>query len=174
MFDRLTATAEHLHTYLTPDNETAGEWFAELKEKTHFFGEFYTTQAVAKALEDWKTHLICEQSKEMEDLIKCAVAEKSRFMLTHTAEQMGITIPDDPLHTPHRNPSCAVNATTHTMDPSPIQRGRQSRPRSQPPHTLEPAVIPPTQCQPPPNQATGPPQSGQGSHWPSLSQARGT
>ena len=31
------ATAGHLHTYLTPDNKTAGEWFAKLKEKTHFF-----------------------------------------------------------------------------------------------------------------------------------------
>ena len=152
MFDRLMATAEHLHTYLTPDNETAGEWFAKLKEKTCFSGEFYATQAVAEALEDWKTHLICEQSKEMEDLIKCAIAEKSRFMLTHAAEQMGITIPYDPLRTPHRNPLHAVNAAKHTMDPSPVQRGRQSRPPSQPPCTLEPVVIPPTQCQPPPTE----------------------
>ena len=146
------ATAEHLHTYLTPDNKTTGEWFAKLKEKTHFFGEFYATQAVAKALEDWKTHLVHEQSKEMEDLIKCAIAEKSRFMLMHAAERMGITIPDDPLHTPRRNPLHAVNATKHTTDPSPVQRGRQSCPPSQLPRTLEPAVIPPTQCQPPPTE----------------------
>ena len=152
MFNRLTAIAEHLHTYLTLDNEAAGEWFAELKEKTHFFGEFYATQAIAEALEDWKTHLIYEQSKEMEDLIKCAIVEKSRFILMHVAEQMGITIPDDPLHTPCRNPLCAVNAAKHTTDPSPVQRGRQCCPPSQPPHTLELAVIPPTQCQPPPTE----------------------
>ena len=82
----LTAVAKHLYTYLTLDNEAAGEWFAKLKEKTCFFREFYATQAIAEALEDWKTHLIYEQSKEMEDLIKCAIAEKSRFMLMHIVE----------------------------------------------------------------------------------------
>ena len=65
---------------------------------------------------------------------------------------MGITIPDDPLHTPCRNPLHAVNAEKHTTDPSPIQRGRQSCPPSQPHFTLEPAVTPPTQCQPPPTE----------------------
>ena len=41
MFDRLTATAKHLHTYLAPDNKGTGEWITKLKDRTCFFTNHY-------------------------------------------------------------------------------------------------------------------------------------
>src|SRR5713226_232858 len=58
MFDRLTATAEHLHTYLAPNFEGAGDWIAELKDKTHFFLEYHASQMITEALEEWKVFQI--------------------------------------------------------------------------------------------------------------------
>ena len=44
MFKQLMATTEHLHTFLTPDNEDAVEWINNLKQKTTFFTNHYSDE----------------------------------------------------------------------------------------------------------------------------------
>ena len=90
MFDRLTATAEHLHTYLAPDNEGAGEWITKLKDKTCFFTDHYAPGAITDAMEQWKVHQIIVCSQSLEETIWCTVADSCKRMLIHTANKMGL------------------------------------------------------------------------------------
>jgi hypothetical protein len=104
MFDHLTATVKHLHTYLAPDNKDMAEWLNELKEKTKFFTDHYAPEAIAEALDQWKEHQIRERAKDLEQCIRGAVAESSKAMLMDAAAQMGLTLKEDPLRTLRRNP----------------------------------------------------------------------
>jgi len=85
MFARLTATAEHLHTYLALDHEGARDWIINLQNKTRLFIEQHTEQAVLEALEEWQAFQIWERSKDLEDTIRCAVAESNKGSLKHAA-----------------------------------------------------------------------------------------
>ena len=132
MFDRLTATAEHLHTYLTPDNEGASEWITKLKDKMCFFTDHYASGAIADAMEQWKDHQIRVHSQSLEETIWCAVADSCKSMLIHMANEMGLTLSEDraSMPTPHRTPSHGAKKMTSSL---PTPRGRKLRQTSQNP-----------------------------------------
>ncbi len=69
MFDQLTATTEHLHTYLAPDNEGAAEWLNVLKEKTRLFTDQFVEQSIREALDEWKVYQIRERANDLEAVI---------------------------------------------------------------------------------------------------------
>ena len=150
MFDRLTATAEHLHTYLTPDNEGASEWITKLKDKTCFFTDHYASRAIADAMEQWKVHQIRVHSQSLEETIQCTVADSCKSMLIHAANEMGLTIGEDraSMPTPHRNPSCGAKKTTSS---SPTPRGRKltQTPQNPVPCKALPPTTAPLQCSDP-------------------------
>ena len=150
MFDRLTATAEHLHTYLTPDNKGTGEWITELKDKMHFFTDHYAPRAIADAMEQWKVHQIRVCSQSLKETIWCTIADSCKSMIIHTANKMGLTLSEDraSMPTPCRNPSYGAKKTTSS---SPTPRGRKLRQTSQNPvpcKALPPTSTPP-QCSDP-------------------------
>src|SRR5260370_1632142 len=124
MFDRLTATAEHLHMYLAPDYKGADDWLAVLKEKTCFFTDYHASQMMAEALEDWKVFQIRECSKELEDTIHCAVAASAKSKLRMAAEQVGLTLTEEPHCMPCRNLSCGARRAATS---SPARMGQQQR-----------------------------------------------
>jgi hypothetical protein len=142
MFDRLTATAEHLHTYLAPDNEEAMGWINDLKEKTQFFTTNYATEVMAEALDKWKVYQIRERSNDLEEHIWCAVAEASKGCLMDAAAQMGLSLEEDPLCTPCRNPS---HAAKRTPTESSAHRGQKLRQPSQNPSETDTTTTLPCQ-----------------------------
>jgi hypothetical protein len=140
MFDRLTATAEHLHTYLAPDNEEAVGWINDLKEKTQFFTAHYATETMAEALDKWKVYQIRECTNDLEEYIRCAIAEASKGRLMDAAAQMGLFLKEDPLCTPRRNPS---HVAKQTPTESPAHRGWKPRQPSQnPPESDDTTAMP--------------------------------
>ena len=147
MFDRLTATAKHLHTYLAPDNEGAGEWITELNDKMHFFTDHYASGAITDAMEQWKVHQIRVHSQSLKETIWCAIADSCKSMLIHAASKMGLTLSEDraSMPTPHRNPSHGAKKMTSS---SPTPRGRKLRQTSQNPVPCEapPPTSTPLQC----------------------------
>src|SRR5258708_39996185 len=116
------ATTEHLHMYLAPDYKGADNWLAVLKEKTCFFTDYHASQMMVEALEDWKVFQIRERSKELEDTIRRAVAESAKSKLRMAAEQVGLTLTEDPHCMPRRNLSRRAKRAATS---SPVRRGHK-------------------------------------------------
>lgn len=118
LFQRLTATAEHLHTYLLPDNDGVADWIKDLQDKTRVFIDQHVEEAIQDATEQWKTHQVRQRGEYMEEQIRCAVADSCKDRLTSAAATLGLTLVEDvattaegSLPTPRRNLSRAAKKT---------------------------------------------------------------
>jgi hypothetical protein len=118
LFQRLTATAEQLHTYLLTDNDGVADWIKDLQDKTRVFIDQHAEEAIQDATEQWKTHQVRQRGEYMEEQIRCAVADSCKDRLTSAAATLALTLVDDAattaegsLPTPRRNPSRAAKKT---------------------------------------------------------------
>jgi hypothetical protein len=79
---------------------------------------------MAEALDKWKVYQIREHTNDLKEYIWCAVTEAFKGRLMDAATQMGLSLEEDPLHTPRRNPS---RAAKRTPTESPAHRGQKPR-----------------------------------------------